>query len=336
MAPIAPQFRGERAGTDALTLRVVREHHSPANPAIAPVNCGNDPLDLAPEHSGIGISESPSPFWRAIRMRRMNVALLAISLASLSASQLARADGVPRYSAPVTLAVSNWTGFYAGLHLGGTWGTTGAFDNQGYNLPPGGGALAQVAPFLGGGDRWDADTSGFVAGGQLGYNWQLGALLLGLEGDVGDLGLNGSAATHAPLVGGDTSSHTEADFYLTARGRIGIVADHWLLYATGGYFGAETRVGILDACSTVPPCGFSTMDARDQSFRSGWRAGGGIEWVLSGPWTAKAEYLYYDLGSKTVSGLAGGVVGPTYSWDLDTHGNIVRAGVNYRFSGFGY
>ena len=78
----------------------------------------------------------------------------------------------------------------------------------------------------------------------------------------------------------------------------------------------------------------STMDARNQSLRSGWTAGSGIEWVLSGPWTAKAEYLYYDLGSKTVSGLAGIVVGPTYSWNMDTHGNIVRAGVNYRFNGY--
>lgn len=254
-------------------------------------------------------------------MRRPKIALVLSLVISAGATQHALSDGMYVPTARGR-ALYDWTGLYAGLHLGGTWGTTGALDNQGYNLP------------VGGGDSWDANTSGFVAGGQLGYNWQVGALLLGLEGDVGDLGLNGSAATRAPLVGGDTSSHTESDFYLTARGRIGIVADHWLLYGTGGYFGADTRVGILDACFTVPPCGFSTMDARNQSLRSGWTAGGGIEWVLSGPWTAKAEYLYYDLGSKTVSGLAGIVVGPTYSWNMDTHGNIVRAGVNYRFNGY--
>ena len=129
-------------------------------------------------------------------MRRTNIALLIAPIAiGLSASQPVRADGVPRYAAPA-LVRSDWTGFYFGAHLGGTWGTTGAFDNQGYNLPKGGG------------DSWGANTSGFVAGGQLGYNWRVGALLLGLEGDVGDLGLNGSAPTHAPLVGGDTSSQT--------------------------------------------------------------------------------------------------------------------------------
>jgi outer membrane immunogenic protein len=109
--------------------------------------------------------------------------------------------------------VSDWTGWYGGIHFGGTWGSTGAFDLDGYSplpgpLPPG--------PPLPPGDHWNADTAGFVAGGQLGYNWQVGVLLLGLEGDVGDLGLNGSANSNAPFVNGDLASRTEADFYLTA------------------------------------------------------------------------------------------------------------------------
>ena len=66
-------------------------------------------------------------------------------------------------------------------------------------------------------------------------------LLFGLEGDVGNLRLNGSARSHAPFVSGNTSSRTEADFYLTARGRLGFVADHWLFYGTGGYFGPAVQ-----------------------------------------------------------------------------------------------
>ena len=85
--------------------------------------------------------------------------------------------------------------------------------------------------------------------------------LFGLEGDVGNLGLNGIARSHAPFVSGGKSSRTEADFYLTARGRLGFVADHWLFYGTCGYFGAETRVAVIDACFIAPPCGHSTMDA---------------------------------------------------------------------------
>jgi outer membrane immunogenic protein len=268
-------------------------------------------------------------------MRRIAIALLAIGTIGLGASQHARADGEPRYSAPVAYNANNWTGFYAGLHLGGTWGSTGAFDLDGYNVPPGGAAAAQSGPPLPPGDRWHTGTSGFVAGGQLGYNWQMGAWLLGVEGDVGDLGLTGSAPTNAPLAAQDTSQRTEADFYLTARARLGFVADNWLFYGTGGYIGAQTRVSIIDTCFVAPPCGRSTINANEQEFRSGWTAGGGIEWDFSGPWSAKAEYLYYDLGVTTASGLAAGV-GPTFSWDMNTHGNIVRAAINYRFTGLGY
>lgn len=252
-------------------------------------------------------------------MRHLRFALLITGSICVALSENALGDGFPeaQYS---PRSVYNWTGFYAGAHLGGTWGTTEAFDNLGYNAV---------------GDSWDADTSGFVAGVQLGYNWQAGPILFGIEGDVGNLGLTGSAPTNFPLVGFDTSTQTESEFYLTARGRLGFVVNDWLIYGTGGYFGADTRVSVIDTCTTNPPCGFSSIHASDSSFRSGWTAGGGVETLLAGAWTGKVEYLYYDLGSETVSGRAAGT-GPLFSWNLDTHGNIVRAGVNYRFNGPGY
>lgn len=154
-------------------------------------------------------------------MRHLRFALLITGSICVALSQNALGDGFPeaQYS---PRSVYNWTGFYAGAHLGGTWGTTEAFDNLGYNAV---------------GDSWDADTSGFVAGVQLGYNWQAGPILFGIEGDVGNLGLTGSAPTNFPLVGFDTSTQTEAEFYLTARGRLGFVVNDWLIYGTGGYFG---------------------------------------------------------------------------------------------------
>jgi outer membrane immunogenic protein len=253
---------------------------------------------------------------RRLEMRHPKLALIVSVLVSAVTAQQAWSDGM-YVPAARGIALYDWTGLYAGLHLGGAWADTGAYDNQGYNRI---------------GDAWGANSSGFLAGGQLGYNWQVGWLMLGLEGDIGDLGLNGNGTSHFAATNFDTSSATDADFYLTARGRLGIVADHWMIYATGGYFGAETRVSITDTC-TIAPCGPSSISAKDSSFRSGWTAGGGIEASLGGPWTAKAEYLYYDLSDRTVSGLAGGA-GPRFSWDLDTHGNMVRAGVNYRFTGF--
>jgi len=195
-------------------------------------------------------------------MRHLMSAISMAAAVAVFMSQHALSDGVPYDGVRTSVLSYNWSGFYAGAHLGGTWGTTTAEDLLGYNAI---------------GDTWDADTSGFVAGVQAGYNWQWGALLFGIEGDVGDLDVHGKGTTTFAPVGFDTSSQAEAGFYLTMRGRLGFVADHWLLYGTGGYIGADTRVSVLDACNVTPPCGRSTIDARDQSFRSGWTAGGGIE-----------------------------------------------------------
>ena len=88
---------------------------------------------------------------------------------------------------------------------------------------------------------------------QLGYNWQVGPVLYGLEGDLGELGLGGSATSaFIPFIY-NTSTSTDIDFYLTLRGRLGILFNQWLLYATLGYIGADTTVSVVTAC-TFPPC----------------------------------------------------------------------------------
>ncbi len=201
--------------------------------------------------------------------------------------------------------VHTWGGFYLGANLGGAWGSTDAYDNNGYNAAP----------------------SGFTGGAQLGYNWQIGPVLYGIEGDLGELGLAGSATSaFIPFIY-DVSTSTDIDFYLTLRGRLGILFNQWLLYGTFGYIGADTTVSVVDAC-TFPPCGPLSINAQNGSFRNGWTVGGGFETVLSGQWSLKLEYLYFDFGSVNVSGVSNG---NTYSWTLDTDGSLVRAGVNYQF-----
>ena len=80
------------------------------------------------------------------------------------------------------------------------------------------------------------------------------------------------------------------------------------------------------AC-TFPPCTVA-VNAQNESFRNGWTVGGGFETVISGQWTVKLEYLYFDFGSVNVSGVSNG---NTYSWTLDTDGSLVRVGLNYQF-----
>jgi outer membrane immunogenic protein len=243
-------------------------------------------------------------------MRRvLSVAFLACAVAGLASKALSQDYGYD--AAPV---LHQWRGLYGGAHVGGAWGSTSAHDTGSANTLD---------------DYWSAAPSGVVAGVQLGYNWQAGSLLYGVEGDLGYLGLAGSATTAYVPFGYDRSTHTDSGFYMTLRGRLGVVLDQWALYATGGYIGADTTVSIVEACGDTVCGGPFAVSGSNSSFRSGWTLGGGAEFVLGGPWTAKAEYLYYDLGSRTVTTTGTG----TTTWKADTDGSLVRAGINYRFSG---
>jgi len=215
---------------------------------------------------------------------------------------------------------NNWTGFYAGLNAGGAWGTGEVKDLDGYNLP---------------GLESSHDTSGFTGGGQIGYNHQFFnqypfPIVLGLESDVGYLGNDGKQHLPSDIAGGDTSNETSSDLYVTARARIGVpVLERYLVYATGGYLGANTRARTLDDCNTGT-CGGGLIDAKKDTWRHGWTMGGGIEALAWNNWTVKAEYLRYGLNTEKVSGVAFG--GGTFNFDHSNTGNIVRLGVNYRFN----
>jgi outer membrane immunogenic protein len=167
-----------------------------------------------------------------------------------------------------------------------------------------------------------------VVGATLGYNWQLGPMIYGIEGDLGNLGLAGSGGYYVPF-GYDASTSTDAGFYLTLRGRLGVLMNGWMLYATGGYLGSETEVSVLEACDIF--CSTPVVSASSSGFRNGWTIGGGLEATIEGPWTAKIEYLYYDLGSVNLTTPAGSGIGAN-TWNVETDGSLVRAGINYRFN----
>ena len=90
----------------------------------------------------------------------------------------------------------------------------------------------------------------------------------------------------------------------------------------------------------MPKVACEASDVAGSSFNAGWTVGGGVEWLFSPQWSAKLEYLYYDLGCLTTNvglapvvtpaGVALGSVGQQASAHFN--GNIVRVGVNYRFN----
>jgi outer membrane immunogenic protein len=207
-----------------------------------------------------------------------------------SAADLARKAPPPVTKAPPPPAYLpyNWTGFYVGV-------------NGGYGF---------------GRSKWSGLPSGFdvkggMFGGQLGYNWQFGQFVYGLEGDADWTDLRGAARIAAC---GMMMCQTKNDYLSTARGRIGFAADRWLPYATAGL-----AVGNIHA--TAP--GFAGIDKTN----AGWTAGGGFEFALVGNWTAKAEYLYVDLGKDGCGVMCGLPMGNNVSLTS----NVVRAGINYRF-----
>ncbi|MCK0196696.1 outer membrane beta-barrel protein [Ancylobacter sp. 6x-1] len=138
---------------------------------------------------------------------------------------------------------------------------------------------------------------GGIVGGQLGFNWQgASPIVLGFETD-----LQYSAMESGPY---------SLDYFGTARLRAGYAINQLLIYGTGGlaYGGGEYKLGGLSS---------------DKS-HIGWALGAGAEYAINQNWSVKGEYLRIDLSSETYSS----VEGPQ---DIGVTGNLLRAGVNYRF-----
>ena len=215
-----------------------------------------------------------------------SVGVLALGVMSANAADLIRRPPPPE---PVVAPPYNWTGFYLGINGGGGFGHStfsNVFGSTGTNV------------------------SGGLVGGTLGYNYQTGPWVFGIEGDGDWSGIKGS--TSSGICAG-VSCDVRNDWLATLRGRVGYAYGNFLPYITGGAAFGDINTNIT---------GFngSTTD------KAGWTVGGGIEAALAGPWTAKIEYLYVDLGSANCSAADCGI-----STDTDFHTNIVRVGLNYRF-----
>ena len=237
---------------------------------------------------------------------------------------------------PLIVPVYDWTGFYVGFNGGYSWGNS----SNTYTI-------TGFPPFTG-----STHMGGDVIGGQVGFNWQINSTwVVGIEADFQGTGQKGTD-TPRPIVGpttcivifcSTTSNGAGMDQTLkgfgTARARFGFVPwDRVMLYVTGGaVFGdiAATATGNVTTTSTllgVTTTTTSLATANITNWRAGWTVGGGAEWVLSGPWTAKIEYLFVDLGSYSNT-VPGNPVVPSTLISSHVTDNIVRVGINYRFGG---
>jgi outer membrane immunogenic protein len=281
--------------------------------------------------------------------------------AALSGSALAADLPSRTYAkAPAMAAPAyNWSGWYGGLNAG--WvGGSGSVSNDASIISTSDAGSQNAETMALGVTNTAGTSSGFIGGGQFGYNYQFSHLFVaGFEADIQGLtGAHKRSSSAIPLLDVDdniasvvTNSTTTRDLsYLgTLRARVGVLAvPSFLLYVTGGlaYGGVKSDTTIAQSVTNTfnpPP---STLTSGSFSgTRVGYVVGAGGEWMLSSNWSAKLEYLYYDLGSATYAtgGLANDV-GPTSlngqgtdavatSSKVRFNDNIVRVGVNYHFGG---
>jgi outer membrane immunogenic protein len=272
--------------------------------------------------------------------------LSTVAFAGLTAGAMA-ADLPSRRAAPapyVAVPVFTWTGFYLGVNAGYGF-DTGTTSNGPFAVGPGTGAtlsgplagyVGTVTPGGGNGSR-----DGFVGGGQIGYNYQIGNWVIGIEADAqyADLtsGRSGTTFLTPGVVGffGATNNEQGIDWFGTVRGRLGYAFDRALVYGTGGFAYGDGP----DSCNSVLAAG---RCVGNNDLRTGWAAGGGVEYAFTPNMTGKIEALYVNLDRSPASRYVGDfIVGPTPIFvngrrARDEEFVVVRAGLNWKFNSFGF
>jgi opacity protein-like surface antigen len=230
-----------------------------------------------------------------------SIALFAAMMAGAGVAGAADlAVKAPVYKAPPVI-LSDWAGFYLGIHGGYGFGDTKV-----------------DSPF----DFANASPKGGVFGGQAGYNWQYGSVVTGLEVDFSGADIKDSGTVlvipgRRPI---DVSREVKFDELASARARLGyVVLPNLLAYGTAGlgWGHSEATVTVSDGVRSA------STSANANSF--GWVAGGGLEYKLWGDFIARAEYLHYDFAKTAYSFPVG------FSPNAASTVDVVRGGLSYKF-----
>ena len=210
----------------------------------------------------------------------------------------------PVIKAPVIAApVYSWSGCYMGGHIGGLWGEsewTSALPNTTIFTP-----------------NQDHGYSSATAGGQIGCNYQVNQIVVGIEGDLSWARVN--RKTFEDLDDVADFIRTRFDWYGSVRGRLGMVFGQSMFYATGGW--AFSNIDLTWQVSTADPSFATTA-------HSGWTVGGGWEYALTSNWIGRLEYLYYDFGSHRLP-----LPFPDFLQDAHPRFHVARVGLSYKFGG---
>jgi len=244
-------------------------------------------------------------------MRSSLLSLLAGTAALAIAASAAQAADLPSRAAPVpviaAVPVFTWTGFYVGVNAGYGWNTN---DNHRYYDP--------LLAYYGGG----GSDGGFVGGAQIGYNYQMGSFVIGLETDLQYADIGGGNQNYYVL-GGYYRDNNNGNWFGTVRARAGVAFDRALIYVTGGFAYGDVANG--SSAGYYP--GLAYYYGSDNGTSTGWTLGGGVEYAFTNNLTAKVEGLYVNLDTKN----------NYYGYYGDRNNaefGVIRAGLNYKFSSY--
>lgn len=247
---------------------------------------------------------SSAMHWRSNMMKYLlgTVALVALAVATPAAA----ADLGARYpvkAPPPVAAVWNWTGFYVGINGGYGWG-----ESRWSLLPAG---LNEGTHSIDGG----------TVGGQIGYNWQFGGWVVGLEAQGNWADFNGS---NVSLVAPAFTNRTQIDAFGLFTGKVGYAWNNFMVYAKGG-----AAVQSVDYRYFTTATGITGGTASET--RWGAAAGAGLEYAFTPNWSAGLEYNHMFMGNRDVTFAPAPNVSDRIRLDTD----VFTGRVNYRFGGPG-
>jgi outer membrane immunogenic protein len=254
-------------------------------------------------------------------IRKIQISSIAMGMFCSSAALAADLLVAP----PPTPPLFTWTGFYLGANLG--------FGGDRFVYPVTAAAVTGGAAFAG---SFSITSGGVLGGGQVGYNWEFpNNFLLGFETDFDGAAIRGKLTNTGGTIGafgGAAEVGGRINYIGTVRARAGYAWDRFLVYGTGGF--AYSQVNFPVSAAVGAGGGSVAISTSQNNSRTGWTAGGGVEYAITNNLTLKTEYLYVNLGTNTIfnSNILG-VVG--VNMNQKTTANIVRAGLNYKFDWFG-
>jgi len=243
-----------------------------------------------------------------------STALLTVTAGAFAADLPVRAaPPAPVYAAPIF----TWSGLYVGVNAGfasnrskSNWVDMGQAPFGCWNACT---------------DSYSATQHGVIGGAQIGYNFQAGNFVYGVEADLAAVSGDGKARPDS-----DETYKTALSAFGTVRARAGMAFDRALVYVTGGLAYGKVRNAYFNYdCTVGPGCTDIDVAFSQNKWRAGWTVGAGLEYAINHNWTVKAEGLYYDLGKKTVTAVD--TDGYLEGMKFKNDGFVARIGLNYKF-----